>query len=35
MHPSTYKLLKLIKSDVEKPLEPKELLIETDETIFK
>ena len=34
-HPLTYRLLRLVESDVEKPLEPKELLIGTDKTIFK
>ena len=34
-HPLTHKLLKLIESDVEEPLEPEEPLIGTDEIIFK
>ena len=34
-HPLTYKLLKLIESDIEEPLEPQNLLIETDKIIFK
>ena len=34
-YPLTYKSLRLVKSDVEEPLKPKELLIGTDETIFK
>ena len=34
-HPLTYKSLRLIKSDIKKPLKPKELLIGTDKIIFK
>ena len=34
-HPLTHRLLRLIKSDVEEPLEPKELLTGTDKIIFK
>ena len=34
-HPLTYGLLRLVKSNVEKPLEPKEILIGTNKIIFK
>ena len=35
IHPLTYRLLRLIKSNIEEPLEPEEPLIRMDEIIFE